>query len=105
MTDEDDDLFAVRPAAVATVAAPAPDKPARRPAKPKPKPDVQWKRNPGHLPEDAVGKRVRVKLRDGSIGSEDGGSMVPPGWAADGKGGCNWRKAGHAFDIEYYVVL
>jgi len=121
MIDEDDDLFAVRP------------KPARRPAKrtvsetsappqPNPKiepvcqpapvpvvskvePSIEWRRNPGHLPDDAIGKRVRVKLRNGSIGSEDGGSMVPPGWAADGKGACNWRLKNHPFDIEYYVVL
>ena len=54
------------------------------------------KKNPGHLPADAVGKRVRVKLANG---------MRPvDSWAADGKGGCNWKITGSDFDIAEYEV-
>lgn len=54
-------------------------------------------RNPGHLPADAVGKRVRVRLRNGREGT---GS-----WPADGPQGCNWRRCGHPFDIQFYEVV
>jgi hypothetical protein len=27
------------------------------------------------------------------------------GWAADGKGGCNWRRSGNPFDIAEYEVI
>lgn len=61
--------------------------------------------NPGHLPDDAIGKRVRVRLVNGAIGRTDDNPMSPAGWAADGKGGCSWALTGHPFDIAEYEVL
>lgn len=63
------------------------------------------KSNPGYLPSEAIGKRVRVKLEHGGEGATDPNPMSPPGWAADGKGGCNWRRSGHPFDIAEYEVI
>lgn len=54
------------------------------------------KRNPGHLPDDAVGKRVRVVLASGATGGD---------WAADGRSGARWTRTGSAFDIDYYEVI
>lgn len=51
--------------------------------------------NPGHLPEEAIGKRVRVRLVNGE--QHD--------WPADGKGGCSWAITGHPFDIAEFEVL
>ncbi len=53
------------------------------------------KRNPGHLPADAVGQRVDGVLANGRTFSD---------WAADGRGGCDWRRRGNAFDIDRYAV-
>lgn len=61
--------------------------------------------NPGHLPPEAIGKRVRVKLANGRIGTSDPNPMSPPGWAADGKGGCNWALRDHPFAIVEYEVV
>lgn len=61
--------------------------------------------NPGHLPPDAIGKRVRVRLAHGGIGRCDDNPMSPPGWAADGQGGCRWTLAGHPYDIAEYEVV
>ncbi|HEX8402274.1 MAG TPA: hypothetical protein VF628_11285 [Allosphingosinicella sp.] len=61
--------------------------------------------NPGHLPTDAIGKRVAVQLAGGAESKIDNGPMVPPGWAADGKGGCRWTLTGCPFDIARYRVL
>ena len=63
------------------------------------------KPNPGHLPKEAEGKRVRVQLAHGGIGKCDDNPMSPPGWAADGKGGCRWSITGSRFDIAAYEVL
>lgn len=63
-----------------------------------------FKPNPGKCPAAARGKRVRVILADGREGKTDGGSQVPPGWAADGKGGCRWTIEGGPFDIAFYKV-
>ncbi|VXC63120.1 conserved hypothetical protein [Sphingomonas sp. AX6] len=63
------------------------------------------KRNPGHLPSEAVGKRVRVQLRRGTMGTEDPNPMSPPGWAADGKSGCKWALTGSPFDIVEFEVI
>lgn len=52
--------------------------------------------NLGRLPEEAEGKRVRVRLRNGSVHS---------GWAADGRSGCRWSLTGSPFDIVEYQVL
>ena len=63
------------------------------------------RRNPGHLSVEAQGKRVRVRLRHGGIGSSDVSPMSPPGWAADGRHGCRWTLTGHPFDIVEYEVV
>ena len=63
------------------------------------------RRNPGHCPVEAMGKRVRVQLAHGGIGRTDDNPMSPPGWAADGKSGCNWRRTGSPFDIDYCKVI
>lgn len=68
-------------------------------------PGNDWLPNPGHCPEAAKGKRVKVILAHGREGSYDPNPMSPPGWAADGKGGCSWIRRGMAFDIEWYRVL
>ncbi|SEM72891.1 hypothetical protein SAMN05192583_1015 [Sphingomonas gellani] len=54
------------------------------------------KPNPGHLPTDAMGKRVRGELENG---------MPFAGWPADGSGACNWRRTGHPFEIARYEVV
>ncbi|CAN5574901.1 hypothetical protein BH10PSE14_BH10PSE14_06460 [soil metagenome] len=63
------------------------------------------KPNPGRLPEEARGKRVRVRLAHGGLGACNDNPMSPPGWAADGKGGCWWSITGSAFDIKEYEVI
>jgi len=55
------------------------------------------KRNPGHCPREAQGKRIRVILANGRHAKGD--------WAADGKTGCRWTKTGSAFDIAEYEVV
>lgn len=66
---------------------------------------MTFRPNPGHVPADAIGKRVRVRLAHGGIGATDDNPMSPPGWAADGKGACSWEKRGTPFDIAEYEVL
>ena len=61
--------------------------------------------NAGYLPLEAEGKRVRVVLANGREGATDDNPMSPPGWAADGKGGCRWSRTGQAFDIAQYEVI
>ena len=61
--------------------------------------------NPGHLPPQAVGKRVRVVLENGNEGRTDGNPMSPLGWAADGRGGCNWTLRDHPFAIAKFEVI
>jgi len=63
------------------------------------------KTNPGHLPSEAIGKRVRVRLAHGGIGACDGNPMSPPGWAADGRGGCRWSIVGLPHDIAEFEVI
>lgn len=53
--------------------------------------------NPGHLPADAVGKRVAVALSSGILSQS--------GWPADGPAGCSWAIKGSPFDIVFYRVL
>jgi hypothetical protein len=56
--------------------------------------------NKGHLPPIAAGKRVIVRLRNGSVcGREPVGNALPNGWAADGRFGCRWELTGSPFDI------
>lgn len=61
------------------------------------------KPNPGHLPKEAIGKRVRVRLADGSLPKDVAGA--PPGWAADGPNGCNWKHRNFPYDIAEYEVI
>ena len=63
------------------------------------------KPNPGHCPAEAEGKRVIVRLAHGGIGKADPNPMSPPGWAADGRGGCSWAITGSEFDIAEYEVI
>lgn len=52
--------------------------------------------NPGHCPDEAIGRRVRVALRNGSRPAD--------AWAADGRGGCRWSLTGSPFDVVEYEV-
>lgn len=61
--------------------------------------------NPGHLPPAAIGKRVRVRLAHGGLGACDENPTSPPGWAADGRGGCRWEITGDRFDIAEFEVI
>lgn len=67
--------------------------------------------NPGHLPEEAKGKRVRVVLVKDMVTMREPtyddhwNPMSKPGWAADGKGGCRWTLTNHPFDIAFYEVI
>lgn len=63
------------------------------------------KPNPGHLPPEAIGKRVRVLLANGEPGRTDNNPMSPAGWAAEGRGGCRWSIEGNPFDIAEYEVI
>lgn len=62
-------------------------------------------------PDAARGKRVAVVLRNGHVQSEPVNKDTPPGWAADGKGGCRWThhrdtsSPSAAFDIMGFKVL
>lgn len=68
-----------------------------------------WRVNRGFMPKEAAGKRVAVKLRNGSIsGDKPVTPYSPAGWPADGRGGCRWSHTkGHAsaFDIVEYRIL
>lgn len=57
--------------------------------------------NPGHLPDSAKGKRVRVVLRN----TYDTAKREPRGWPADGAGGCDWRLTGSNWDIMQWEVI
>lgn len=64
------------------------------------------KPNPGHCPDEAIGKRVIVRLVEGSVCGRDPVSPITPkGWAADGRHGCRWTITGHPFDIAEYEVI
>jgi hypothetical protein len=54
--------------------------------------------NPGHLPVEAIGKRVNVRLR-----SERAGDPTH-NWPADGRFGCRWSLSGSPVDITEYEV-
>ena len=65
-----------------------------------------FKPNTGRMPRSAAGKRVAVILANGKRPDPDfNGSGYPRGWAADGKGACNWTLTGHPFDIVGWMVL
>jgi hypothetical protein len=74
-----------------------------------PKPGPKWRQNEGYpsgkIPKGTRGKRVQVVMANGQMGKESGVSTAPPGWAADGKGGCRWTLAGSPFDIAWFLVL
>ena len=61
------------------------------------------KSNDGELPPEAIGKRVRVVLACGLRPVDD--PAMPPGWAADGRGGCRWSLTGHPSDIARFEVI
>lgn len=61
--------------------------------------------NPGYCPAEAHGKRVRITLANGRLGKCDNGLTSPPGWAADGRGGCRWSRTGSPYDIAAYEVV
>lgn len=56
----------------------------------------RYRRNPGHCPPEAEGKRVLVRLANGSYPGES--------WPADGKGGCRWSLTGAPHDIEAWAI-
>lgn len=54
-------------------------------------------RNPGHCPPEAAGKRIRVRLRDGTLqGAAPVNTDSKAGWAAETT---NWRLTGSPFDV------
>lgn len=71
----------------------------------------EWHENAGTCPTRAMGKRVVVELRNGSIcGDKPVSPTSPAGWPADGKQGCRWSftKEGNPsreFDIIRYRIL
>lgn len=71
---------------------------------------MTWKQNPGYCPPDAAGKRVKVRLRDGSVeGEKPVSDQSPAGWRADEKSRgngppANWSLSGFPFDIIEYEV-
>lgn len=58
--------------------------------------------NPGHCPDHARGKRVRVRLAHGAIGASDNDPTKPPGWAADTT---RWTLTGDRHDVAEYEVI
>lgn len=58
--------------------------------------------NPGYQPAESAGKRVRVKLANGEMGTVDPNPMSPPGWAADTT---RWTLTGSPFDVADYEVI
>lgn len=69
---------------------------------------TEWLRNPGRQPGGTEGKRVKVRLFNGTIaGTKPISPTSPAGWPADGKGACNWRISNppHPFEIKEYCVL
>jgi len=57
--------------------------------------DPAMKPNPGHLPDEAEGKKVMVELASGRIRGP---------WPADGRYGCRWARHGESYDIAYFKV-
>lgn len=57
----------------------------------------RWIPNPGYCPPEAAGKRVFVRLANGSESQLS--------WPADGHSGCRWSISGHPYDIAEYRVL
>lgn len=53
--------------------------------------------NPGHYPPEAIGKRVKVRLRDGTIqGDKPVNTDSKLGWAAETT---DWSLTDHPFDV------
>ena len=46
-----------------------------------------------------------MRLAQGGMGKCDDNPMSPPGWAADGRGGCRWTLTGSDHDIAEYAVI
>lgn len=66
---------------------------------------MSWRSNPGYCPDEAKGKRVKVRLRNGmTAGEKPLTPTSPPGWPADGeKAGrgrpMRWSLENHPFDV------
>lgn len=58
--------------------------------------------NPGHLPAEAIGKRVFVRLAHGRMGACDPKPESKPGWAADTT---RWSITGSPFDVAEFEVV
>lgn len=68
--------------------------------------DADWLENPGHCPERAKGKRIAVRLANGTEPDISPVTTVTPaGWAADGKNRVRWSITGHPFDIAQYRII
>lgn len=62
--------------------------------------------NHGRCPLEAEGKRIRGVLRNGTrFGFEPVANAVPAGWAADGKGACNWSLDLGDWSISEWEVI
>jgi hypothetical protein len=88
-----------------------PAKPRGRKAERLPEPALLpgFIRNPGHCPELAKGKRVRVQLwhgREPKYAAEMD-PMARPGWpASDGKPATRWEETGtYPFEIYGYRII
>lgn len=66
---------------------------------------MAWRENHGFCPAEAAGKRIKVKLRDGSIqGDKPVSATSPAGWPADGDANgrgppIRWTLEGHRADV------
>lgn len=62
-----------------------------------------WRPNPGRLPDGAKGKRIAVRLANGSAPDPAPiSNAVPPGWAADTT---RWSITGAPHDVREYRIL
>jgi hypothetical protein len=65
---------------------------------------MSWQRNHGMRPRGLEGRRVKVRLHNGTVHGE------PSGWPVGGenvRGACNWTVSDppHPFEIDEYWVL
>lgn len=64
---------------------------------------THFRPNPGRQPEETIGKRVVVRLANGSIcGERPVNSDSKLGWSADTT---HWGRTGSPFDVAEYRVL
>jgi hypothetical protein len=60
---------------------------------------MTWKRNPGKCPEEAKGKRVRVRLAGTGEEPKYGDEV---GWPANTT---RWTVTGHPYDVKDFEVI